>query len=79
MKVVKVLGSGCANCINTAKLIEQVAHELNIEISIEKVTRLEDIMGYDVMSTPSVVVDEQVVHSGGIPTVDAIKSWFQNK
>ncbi|HGS5348571.1 TM0996/MTH895 family glutaredoxin-like protein [Vibrio fluvialis] len=76
MKVFKVLGSGCANCVNTAKLIEKVAAEQGIEVSVEKVTDLETIMNYGVMSTPGVVMDEEVVHAGGIPSSESVMNWL---
>jgi small redox-active disulfide protein 2 len=65
MKVFKVLGSGCKNCINTAKQIEKMAYELGIEVSVEKITDMKTIMNYGVMSTPGVVMDDKLVHSGG--------------
>ncbi|CAG9298053.1 thioredoxin family protein [Celerinatantimonas diazotrophica] len=77
MKAFKVLGSGCANCVNTAKLIEKIAAEQGIEVSVEKVTDLETIMNYGVMSTPGVVMDEVVVHAGGIPKSEAIIDWLK--
>ncbi|RKF18691.1 thioredoxin family protein [Alginatibacterium sediminis] len=76
MKVFKVLGSGCANCVNTAKLIETIAAEQDLEVSVEKVTDLETIMNYGVMSTPGVVMDEQVVHAGGIPKPEKVLTWL---
>jgi small redox-active disulfide protein 2 len=78
MKVVKVLGSGCANCVNTAKLIEQVAKEQGVAVTVEKVTDMETIMRYGVMSTPGVVMDEQVVHAGGIPRAEEIVLWLKD-
>jgi small redox-active disulfide protein 2 len=76
MKVFKVLGSGCANCLNTAKLIEKIAAEQGIDVSVEKVTNLETIMNYGVMSTPGVVMDEEVVHAGGIPSSESVMNWL---
>jgi len=76
MKVFKVLGSGCANCVNTAKLIEKVAAEQGVDVSVEKVTDLETIMNYGVMSTPGVVMDEEVVHAGGIPSSESVIHWL---
>jgi small redox-active disulfide protein 2 len=76
MKAFKVLGSGCANCVNTAKLIQKVAAEQGVDVSVEKVTDLETIMNYGVMSTPGVVMDEEVVHAGGIPNYETIVSWL---
>lgn len=76
MKTFKVLGSGCSNCLQTAKLIESTAKEQAINVRVEKITDLEVIMGYGVMSTPAVVCDEKVIHSGGIPKADTILSWL---
>ncbi|MDW6005229.1 thioredoxin family protein [Vibrio mangrovi] len=77
MKVFKVLGSGCANCVNTARLIEELAQEQGVDVTVEKVTDLETIMLYGVMSTPGVVMDEQVVHSGGVPKAETVLSWLK--
>ena len=66
MKNVKILGTGCANCKNTLALVEAVAREKNIPISLEKIEDLPAIMGYGVMSTPGVVIDGVVVHAGGV-------------
>ncbi|HAF44815.1 MAG TPA: thioredoxin family protein [Gallionellaceae bacterium] len=76
MKSIKVLGTGCANCKTTMKLIEDVAKEKGVEILLEKVEQLQDIMAYGVMSTPGVVVDGKVVHAGGIPGRDKIAQWL---
>ncbi|MBK4723480.1 thioredoxin family protein [Azospirillum sp. YIM DDC1] len=76
MKIVKVLGSGCKNCVTTAKLIEEKAAALGVAVQVEKVTDIAAIMGYGVMSTPGVVVDEKVVHAGGIPKPEAIAKWL---
>ena len=76
MKSIKVLGTGCANCKTTMKLIEDVAQEKGVEVKLEKVEQLQDIMSYGVMSTPSVVVDGKVVHAGGVPSRDKIAGWL---
>ncbi len=76
MKTIKVLGSGCANCKTTATLIEAAAKEKGVTINLEKVEDIAQIMGYGVMSTPGVVIDETVVHAGGIPDKNKIDSWL---
>ena len=76
MKNIKVLGTGCANCRNTVALVEAVAKDKGVEITLEKVEDLPAIMGYGVMSTPGVVVDGKVVHAGGIPDRAKINSWL---
>ena len=76
MKDIKVLGTGCANCRNTIKLIEEVAAEKGVAVNLSKVEDLPQIMQYGVMSTPGVVIDGKVVHAGGIPDRAKISSWL---
>lgn len=73
---IKVLGTGCANCKTTFKLIEDMAKEKGVAVEMEKVEDLPSIMGYGVMSTPGVVVDGKVVHAGGIPSKAAVDGWL---
>jgi small redox-active disulfide protein 2 len=73
---IKVLGTGCANCKTTVKLIEEAALSKGVGIQMEKVEEIKDIMRYGVMSTPGVVIDGKVVHAGGIPSRDKIDSWL---
>jgi small redox-active disulfide protein 2 len=74
---IKVLGTGCANCKNTQALIEQVAKDKGVAISLSKVEELRDIMAYGVMSTPAVVINGKVVHAGGVPSRDKVTQWFE--
>jgi small redox-active disulfide protein 2 len=76
MKSIKVLGTGCANCKTTLKLIEEMAKEKGAEIQLEKIEDIQLIMGYGVMSTPGVVLDGKVVHAGGVPSRDKISTWL---
>ena len=76
MKNIKVLGTGCANCKTVAKLIAAVAEEKGIAIELEKVEEIREIMSFGILSTPGVVVNGQVVHSGGIPSRDKIEQWL---
>ncbi|MEI7612220.1 MAG: thioredoxin family protein [Betaproteobacteria bacterium] len=76
MKNVKILGTGCANCKNTLALVEAVAREKGVAIALEKIEDLPSIIGYGVMSTPGVIIDGVVVHSGGVPAKTKVESWF---
>lgn len=76
MKNIKVLGTGCANCKTTMKLIEEAAKAKGVEIQLEKIEDIQAIMSYGVMSTPGVVVDGKVVHAGGVPSRDKIIGWL---
>ena len=76
MKQIKVLGTGCANCKATVKLIEDAARAKSIAVNLEKVENIADIMAYGVMSTPGVVIDGKVVHAGGVPNKSAVEGWL---
>ena len=76
MKNIKVLGSGCANCKATLKLIDEAAKSAGADIELEKVEDIADIMSYGVMSTPGVVIDGKVVHAGGVPDRKTVESWL---
>ncbi|MEP7383532.1 MAG: thioredoxin family protein [Gemmatimonadota bacterium] len=76
MKTVKVLGSGCNSCKVTAKLIADVAEQKGIAVTVEKVEEIRDIMAYGVISTPGVVIDERVVHAGGVPSRAKVEGWL---
>ena len=76
MKDIKVLGSGCANCKTTLRLIEEAASAKGVEVKLEKVEDMGAILSYGVMSTPGVVVDGKLVHAGGVPDRKKIDSWL---
>lgn len=76
MMEVKVLGTGCSNCKTTVKLVEEVAKEKGALINLEKVEDIQDIMKFNILSTPGVVIDGKVVHAGGIPSREKVESWF---
>jgi small redox-active disulfide protein 2 len=71
--IVKVLGSGCANCQTLHKRAEEAMKELNLEGMVEKVTDFQQIAAYGIMRTPGLVIDEKVATSGFVPTVEKIK------
>lgn len=76
MMIIKVLGSGCMSCkkleANTRKAVE----ELGIGATIEKVTDFKDIVAYGVMTTPALVIDEQVKIMGKVASVEEIKKYL---
>jgi small redox-active disulfide protein 2 len=66
--IIKVLGPGCRNCINLERVTRQAVADLGLDATLEKVEDYPTIMGYGVMSTPALVVDERVVSSGRVPS-----------
>jgi small redox-active disulfide protein 2 len=71
--IIKVLGPGCMNCVNLDKATRIAVANLGIDATIEKVTDYAAIAGYGVMRTPALVVDEQVVLSGRVPTAGQVE------
>ena len=66
--IIKILGSGCNNCVNLERVTREAVADLGLDAEFEKVTDYPAIIGYGVMSTPGLVVDEKVVLSGRMPT-----------
>ena len=73
---IKILGTGCANCKATQKLVEDVIKARGVQAQVEKVEDIPSIMKYGVMSTPGVVIDGKVVHAGGIPSRAQVEQWI---
>ena len=74
--VIKVLGSGCANCKKLEANVKQAVGELGIDAEIEKVTDFKDILSYGVMKTPALVVDEQVKVMGRVISAEEVKKYL---
>ena len=72
--VIKVLGSGCANCAKLEELAHKASDQLGLDAEVVKVTDMAEIMGYGVMSTPALVVDEKLRLSGRVPSLDEVVS-----
>lgn len=78
MLTIKVLGSGCANCKRVAQIAHKVIDDLGIEAEVIKVTDYAEMMAYNIMATPGLVVNEKVVSTGRIPTPAEVTSWLTN-
>ena len=74
---IKILGGGCAKCDRLEKLAHEVVSELGVEATFTKVKEIGEIMAYDVMSTPALVIDGDVKSSGRIPRKGEIAAWIQ--
>jgi arsenite/tail-anchored protein-transporting ATPase len=74
---IKVLGLGCSKCRSTIGIIERTARDAGIEVEIVKVENPDEIRAYGVHATPAVVIEGQVVHSGGIPSHEAVQAWLK--
>lgn len=70
---IKILGTGCANCLNLEKAARQAVAELNLVATVVKEEDIAKIMGYGIMRTPGLVVNEKVMVYGRVPSVNEIK------
>ncbi|ARM30071.1 thioredoxin family protein [Prosthecochloris sp. HL-130-GSB] len=78
MKHIKVLGTGCPTCKQLEALVRQAVDETSTEATIEKVEDIQDIIAYNVMSTPALVIDEEVRSSGRVPSLDELKQLIES-
>lgn len=69
MKTIKILGTGCAKCKQTEAVIKEALAKSGIQAEVIKVEDIQQIMSYNVMSTPAIVVDEEVKMKGKVPTI----------
>ena len=74
---IKILGSGCANCNTLEERTKEAVAQLGLAATFDHVTDVGEIAGYGVMRTPGLVVDDEVVLSGRVPTVDQVKKILQ--
>ncbi len=74
---IKILGGGCPKCKRLERLAREAVGELGIEATFTKVKEIDEIMAYDVMSTPALVINEEVKSSGRIPRQAEIAGWIR--
>jgi small redox-active disulfide protein 2 len=75
---IKILGSGCPACQLLEFQTKKAVQELGLkDVQVEHVREIEKIIEYGVMSTPALVIDEEVKAAGRIPDIEEIKSWLK--
>ena len=73
IKEIKVLGPGCAKCKSTCAVVEKVVKASGMDITLSKVDDIEQIMSYNIMTTPAIVVDGTVVMKGKVPSESEVR------
>ena len=73
---IKVLGSGCTNCVRLEKLVLEVLEENKLEATVEKLITFDDFARYGVMITPALVVNGKVITQGKVPTKHTLVHWL---
>ncbi len=74
---IKILGIGCPKCKRLEELAREAAIEAGVEATFVKVTDVQAIMSYPIMSTPALVIDELVKSSGRLPRKEEIVAWLK--
>ena len=77
MMTIKILGSGCANCKKLEAVARASAKSAGIQAEYIKVTNHVDMLAYDILSTPALVINEKVVCVGKIPTQADVTQWLK--
>jgi small redox-active disulfide protein 2 len=73
MRSIKILGTGCSKCKTTYNNVQEALKQLNLEAKVEKIEDIEEIMKYNVLTTPVLMIDEQVKIKGRVADVNEIK------
>ena len=76
---IKILGGGCPRCEKLEQTAREAAQTLGIDTEFIKVKKMTEIMQYDILETPALVIDEKVTSSGRIPAKEEIMEWLQEK
>jgi small redox-active disulfide protein 2 len=79
MLEIKILGPGCARCLALEKLTGQAVAELQLKADIEKITAIDQIIKYRILSTPALVINGKVKSAGRLPSKEDIKHWLKEE
>ncbi len=71
-KVIKILGTGCPKCKSMTNVVKDVVKEHNIDATIDKVENIMEIMKFNIMTTPALVIDDVVTIKGRVPSKDEV-------
>jgi len=78
MNIIKVYGSGCANCKKLEEMCGEIIQENNFNVVIEKVTDIQEIMKTGILSTPGLEINGKMILSGKLPTKSTLVHWIQD-
>jgi len=71
-KSIKILGTGCPKCKTMTAVVQDVVSENNIDAKIEKIEDIVEIMKFNVMTTPALVIDDKITIKGRVPSKDEV-------
>jgi len=71
--IIKILGTGCSKCDKLEKETINALAELDAKADVQKITKMNEIMEYDVMMTPALVINDKVIAAGKVPKIEELK------
>ena len=77
MVTIKVLGSGCGRCMQLEKIVRKLVETQSSEFQVEKVTEIQEIMKYNILTTPGLVINGKLVSAGRIPSATDVALWLE--
>ena len=75
---IKILGTGCAKCHKLAQVVREAVDEIKLEAEVEEVSDITKILEYPILTTPGLVINEEVVLSGQVPSKEKLVEIFKN-
>jgi small redox-active disulfide protein 2 len=76
---IKILGIGCPKCRRLEEKVKEVVKQNNINVEMEKITDVKEMMKYNIMMTPGLVINEKLKSSGNIPKDEQILNWIKEE
>lgn len=76
---IKILGSGCPRCHEVEKRVIDTLAELKIAADVQKVTDIKEIMEYNILGTPGLIINGKIKSAGRIPSKEDIKRWIEEE
>ena len=75
--VIKVLGGGCARCDELESLVRKAVSELGVDAEIRKVKEIKEIAHSGILSTPGLIINDEIKSQGKLPVVETLKKWIE--
>lgn len=76
MKQIKILGTGCSKCKSTYNNVIEALNKLDMQADVIKIEDIEEIMKYNVLITPVLMIDEEIKVKGRVPDINEIKTFL---
>lgn len=76
MKNIKILGTGCSKCKVTYNNVLEAVKETGVDANVQKIEDITEIMNYNIMTTPALMINDLIVVKGRVPDIEEIKNYL---